>query len=167
MSLRAPEPLGSTHVVQDFSCGVPSLNMWLKQRALKNQISGASRTYVVCERNNVTAYYALAAGNIHVGDASGRFRRNMPDPVPVVVLGRLAVDSAWRGQGIGRAMIQDVILRILQAADVIGIRGVVVHALSEGARAFYEHVGFDPSPLNHMTLMATIQDLQACFPTTP
>ena len=87
----------------------------------------------------------------------------MPDPLPVVVLGRLAVDREWHGQGIGRAMVRDAGMRVLQAAEIIGIRGIVVHALSDAAKAFYERIGFEPSPLNPMTLMVTLSDLIACM----
>jgi predicted N-acetyltransferase YhbS len=130
---------------------------------MKNQISGASRTFVVCDRGRVVAYYALASSAVAVDEAPGRFRRNMPDPIPVVVLGRLAVDCAFQGKGIGRALVRDAGYRVVQAADTIGIRGLVVHALSEEAKIFYQMVGFDPSPLDPMTLMITLADLKACL----
>ena len=163
MKLAAPIPLLSTHEVEGFSCGVESLDVWLKRRALKNQITGASRTFVICESTSVMAYYALASSAVVVNAAPGRFRRNMPDPIPVVVLGRLAVDVAWHGRRIGRAMVRDACMRVLQAAETIGIRGIVVHALSNEAKTFYEHVGFEPSPLEPMTLMVTLSDLKACL----
>lgn len=161
LSLAAPEPLAAHHDVTMFTSGVETLDTWLKRRAMKNQISGASRTFVVCEDARVMAYYALASGAVAVDAASGRFRRNMPDPVPVVVLGRLAVDQSLQGKGIGRALVQDAARRVLNAADAIGIRGILVHALSEEAKAFYVRVGFDPSPLDPMILMVTLADLQA------
>lgn len=160
MSLSAPEPLALQHDTAAFSCGEESLDRWLKQRALKNQSSGASRTFVVCDAQRVLAYYALASSAVAVESATGRVRRNMPDPIPVVVLGRLAVDQSLHGRGIGRAMVRDACLRIIAAADAIGIRAMVVHALSDSARAFYLEIGFDPSPLDPMTLMATIADLR-------
>lgn len=107
------------------------------------------------------AYYALASSAITVEAAQGRFRRNMPDPIPVVVLGRLAVDKSLQGKGTGRALVRDAGLRVIQAADTIGIRGMIVHALSAEARTFYEHVGFEPSPLDPMMLMVTLADLKA------
>ena len=107
MKLAAPAPLLTTHEVEGFSCGVESLDVWLKRRALKNQIAGASRTFVICESTRVMAYYVLASSAVVVNAAPGRFRRNMPDPIPVVVLGRLAVDVVWHGRGIGRAMVRD------------------------------------------------------------
>ncbi len=161
MTVSAPEPLQGHHDTGDFKSGVESLDTWLKRRALKNQLSGASRTYVACEGRRVLAYYSLASSAVTVAEAPGSFRRNMPDPIPVVVLGRLAVDVSLQGQGVGRALVRDAALRVLQAADAIGIRGVIVHALSEQAKAFYERVGFEPSPLDPMTLMVTLADLKA------
>lgn len=119
-----------------------------------------SRTFVVCHGKQVLAYYALASSAVAAEVATGRLRRNMPDPIPVVVLGRLAIDRSLQGSGIARALVRDACLRVTAAADAIGIRGMIVHALSEPARAFYEHAGFDPSPLDPMTLMATIADLR-------
>jgi GNAT superfamily N-acetyltransferase len=141
---------------------VESLDVWLKRRALKNQIQGASRTYVACQGDRVVAYYAIASGAVTCNEATGRLRRNMPDPIPVVVLGRLGVDSSLHGQGLGRSLVRDAALRILQAADVIGIRGMTVQALSDDARVFYEHMGFEPSPLDPNLLMITLADLKMC-----
>lgn len=159
MKLTPPMPLAEHHVTEGFSCGVGSLDQWLKRRGLKNQIQGASRTYVVCHETRVVAYYALASGAVTTTQATGRFRRNMPDPIPVVVLGRLAVDQTLHGKGFGRSLVRDAAMRILQAADAVGIRGVVVHALSDAAKTFYEKVGFEPSPLDPYMLMVTLADL--------
>ena len=161
MSLSAPEPLTAHHDTATFACGVESLDIWLKQRAMKNQTTGASRTFVVCDGKRVVAYYALASSAVAVEAATGSLRRNMPDPIPVVILGRLAVDHSLQGGGMGRALVCDACLRVIAAADAIGIRGMIIHALSESAQTFYERVGFDPSPLDPMTLMATISDLRA------
>jgi GNAT superfamily N-acetyltransferase len=163
MKLGAPAPLGSQHELDRFASGVDSLDQWLTRRALKNQTSGASRTFVVCDGARVLAYYALASGAVAVDEAPGRFRRNMPDPVPVVVLARLAVDRSLQGRGIGRALMRDAGLRVLQAADTIGIRGLIAHALSENAKGFYLQLGFEPSPLDPMTLMITLADLKAAL----
>lgn len=162
MALLAPVLLHAQHQTDQFSCGVASLDAWLKRRALKNQIQGASRTYVACQGDRVLAYYAIASGAVTCNDATGRLRRNMPDPIPVVVLGRLGVDSSLHGQGVGRSLVRDAALRILQAADVIGIRGITVQALSDDARVFYEHMGFEPSPLDPDLLMITLADLKMC-----
>ena len=162
MSFSAPAPLAGHHNTEGFACGTESLDNWLKRRALKNQTQGASRTYVVCVDNRVVAYYAQASGAVLASEATGRLRRNMPDPIPVVVLGRLAVDSSINGQGFGRALIRDACLRVMQAADTIGIRGMTVQALSEEAKLFYEHLGFEPSPIDPRLLMITLADLQNC-----
>lgn len=157
----APEPLAAQHRVEDFDSGVASLDIWLKRRALANQQSGASRTFVTSQDGAVVGYYALAAGAIAIETAQGRFRRNMPDPIPVVVLARLAVHRTHQGQGLGRALFQDAARRVLYATEAIGIRGLIVHALSDEAKAFYLRLGLDPSPLEPMTLMVTIADLRA------
>jgi predicted N-acetyltransferase YhbS len=112
------------HELADFSSGDASLDDWLKRRARPNQSSGASRTFVVAETAKVVGYYALAAGAIAVTSSVGRFSRNMPDPIPVVVLGRLAVDQVGQGRGLGRALFRDCALRVAQAADTIGIRAL-------------------------------------------
>lgn len=163
VTLSAPEPLAAQHAIEEFSSGVESLDHWLKRRALKNQAAGASRCFVSCGDGRVVAYYALASSAIMTDAAPGRFRRNMPDPIPVVVLGRLAVDQSYKGMGLGRALVRDAGQRVVQAADTIGIRGLLVHALSEDAKAFYERMGFEASPLDPMTLMVTLSDLNASF----
>ena len=160
MPLHPPEPLADDHQVDGFDSGEPSLDDWLKRRARANQASGASRTYVVCERNRVIGYYALSSGAVAQAGVPGRFRRNMPDPIPVVILARLAVDQTYQGKGVGRAMFRDAALRVEQAADSIGIRGIVVHAISEQARSFYLALGFDPCPAEAMTLVVTLRDLR-------
>ena len=134
--LSAPEPLSTEHQIGDFRAGVLSLDDWLKRRALANQASGAARTFVVCKANKVVGYYALASGAVNIAEAPGRFRRNMPDPIPVVVLARLAVDRAHQGRGLGRAFVRDAARRVVHAADAIGICGILVHAISAEARHF-------------------------------
>ncbi|CRY56772.1 Predicted acetyltransferase [Yersinia intermedia] len=157
--ISAPEPLHAEHVLSSFCCGVESMDNWLKQRAMKNQVTGGSRTFVTCDGPKVLAYYSLASSAVASIAAPGRFRRNMPDPITVVVLGRLAVDKSLHGQGIGRALVRDAGLRVIQVADTIGIRGMLVHALSDEAKAFYLQVGFEPSPIDPMMLMVTLGDL--------
>jgi GNAT superfamily N-acetyltransferase len=160
-ALRPPEPLTAEHNLDEFQCGKAPLDEWLRRRARANQATGASRTYVVCDGRRVVGYYALASGAITVESAPGRFRRNMPNPIPVAVLARLAVDSAWHGRGIGRALFRDAASRVAYAADAIGIRGIVVHAISAEAKNFYIALGFDPSPSEPMTLMVTLADIRA------
>jgi GNAT superfamily N-acetyltransferase len=161
--LCAPVPLAGTHALAEFCSGVASLDDWLKRRARANQVSGATRTFVVADAGRVVAYYAIASGAISHASAPGKFRRNMPDPIPIALLGRLAVDRAWQGRGLGRALFRDCAGRILHAADSLGIRGIVVHAISEQAKAFYLALGFEPSPLDPMTLMVTLGDVEAAF----
>lgn len=163
MTLSAPAPLGDHHELAEFNSGVPELDDWLRRRARANQARGASRTFVVCEGNRVIAYYALASGAVKQPEVPSRFRRNMPDPIPVAVLGRLAIDQTYHGRGIGRALVRDAGLRLLNAAEVLGIRGVLVHAISENARAFYEAVGFLPSPSDPMMLMVGLHDLNSAL----
>jgi GNAT superfamily N-acetyltransferase len=159
VDLSPPEPLADHHLLAPFDCGVASLDDWLKRRALANQVSGASRTFVVHEALRVVAYYAIASGGVAVAMATGRFRRNMPEPIPVAVLARLAVDRSCSGLGVGRALVRDGARRVMAAADIIGIRGMIVNAISEEARDFYLRVGFDASPVDPMTLMITLSDL--------
>ncbi|MDZ4658201.1 MAG: GNAT family N-acetyltransferase [Bythopirellula sp.] len=160
-SLRPPEPLNDTHDVSGFISGVATLDDWLRRRALRNESSGASRTYVVCEEpKRVIGYYALAAGAVAHTTASTAAKRNMPDPVPVMVLGRLAVDQSYQGKGIGRGLLRDAILRTLQAASIAGIKAILVHAISTEARQFYERCGFRASPVDPMTLMITLAEAE-------
>ena len=160
-AVDAPEHIGPEHDVSSFRSGVAALDDWLKRRALANEHSGASRTYVVCAANKkVVGYYALANGSVAAELATGRTRRNMPDPVPVMVLGRLAVDEAYQGCGIGRGLLRDAILRTVQAAEIGGIRAILVHAISEDAKRFSEAWGFSVSPLDPMTLMITMADAE-------
>jgi GNAT superfamily N-acetyltransferase len=161
VTVGTPSLLAETHDLASFECGVPPLDDWLKRRARTNAASGASHTYVACDGARVAGYYALAAGAVEVAAAPGRFRRNMPDPIPVVVLGRLAIDRASQGKGLGRALFRDAALRVLQAAAIIGVRGLLVDAISEDAKAFYLALGMTVSPLDPMTLMVTLADLRA------
>lgn len=159
MTISAPAPLAEHHQLEDFNSGVASLDDWLRRRARANQTSGASRVFVACEGLAVIGYYALASGAVHAATAAGRFRRNMPDPIPVAILARLAVDHAHHGHGLGRALFRDSALRVLNAAEAIGIRGMLVHAISDEAKAFYLALGLTESPLEPMTLMVTLADL--------
>jgi GNAT superfamily N-acetyltransferase len=161
VSPSAPAPLADHHQLGAFNSGVSTLDEWLRRRARANQVSGASRSFVICVDNVVVGYYALASGAVSAAAAPGRFRRNMPEPIPVAVLGRLAVDQAWHGQGIGRALFRDSALRVMQASEAIGIRGMLVHAISDQAKAFYLALGLSESPLEPMTLMVTLADLRA------
>ena len=156
--LRPPEKLNSSHQIESFDSGNSQLDDWLKHRALKNELEGASRTYVLCAEGVVVAYYCLANGAVAQITATGKVRRNMPDPIPVMIIGRLAVAQQWHGMGIGRALLRDAVLRTLQAAEIAGIRAILVHAISEDAKQFYEKCGFTASAIEPMVLMVKVND---------
>jgi GNAT superfamily N-acetyltransferase len=161
MGLQSPQPLTVHHTNTDLDCGDHSLNQWLRQRALANQASGATRTFVVCGAGgDIRAFVALASGAVAVRASPGRFRRNMPDPIPVVVLARLAVCRSQQRKGLARALLADAFERVLLASEQIGVRGILVHAASPTARAFYLHMGFEPSPLDPSTLMVRLSDVR-------
>lgn len=140
MRLTAPEAISSTHDLSQFDCGVPVLNDWLRERALKNE-SRFSRTYVVCDASSegarVVGYYCLSAGAVQREAAPGKLRRNAPDAVPVSIIGRLAVDRDYAGRGLGASLLSDALRRIAGAAQSIGIAAVLVQAKDEAARTWY------------------------------
>ena len=153
-ALGPPVPITAEHDTSLFNCRHDSLNQWLRRRGLSNASSGATRTYVVCaESHRVVGYYALAAGSLDVESAPKRLRRNMPDPLPVVVLGRLAVDDTWSGRGVGGGLLKDAVLRSLQAAELIGACALMCHAIDADAKAFYAKHGFVESPTQELTMM--------------
>ena len=150
----APVPITAEHDTSQFVCRHDSLSVWLSKRALVNAASGASRTYVVCTMDRqVIGYYALSAGSIAAAAVTGRLRRNMPDPLPVIVLGRLAVHTDCSGQGIGSGLLKDAVLRAIHASTLIGVRALLCHAIDEEAMGFYLKNGFVSSPLDPLTLM--------------
>lgn len=155
--LSAPALLEESHDLDLFQSGNGSLDEWLRRRARSNQVSGASRTYVIAVERRVVGYYCLASGALDLADAPGSVRRNMPDPIPIAVLSRLAIDRERQGKGLGAALLQDAVLRTSQAASIMGIRGLLVHAISDEAKAFYEHYGFQCSPNHPMTLVISLR----------
>lgn len=159
-ALSAPAPLAADHEIEQFNSGTPPLDEWLKRKARQNEAGGASRTYVIAEGRRVIGYYSLAAGSVLHAAATGRVRRNMPDPVPAALLGRLAVDRGWQGRGLGSALLRDAVLRVVGAAGTIGVRALLVHAISVEAKAFYERQGFRPSAVEPMTLMITTEEAE-------
>jgi predicted N-acetyltransferase YhbS len=162
-TITAPEPITTAHLIDSFACGIPALDEWLKRRALKNEVSGASRTFVVCHDGQVVGYYALATGSVERGDAPKKLRRNMPDPIPVMVLGRLAVDRQWQRAGVGRGLLKNAVLRSLSVSQHAGVKALLVHTLSEDAKAFYVRNGFLESPVDPMTLVISLQDAAHCL----
>jgi GNAT superfamily N-acetyltransferase len=164
MTYTPPEPIKPTHDIETFDCGNPTLNDWLKKRAFESETSGAARTYVVCFENKVVGYYCLASGSVIRHDAPGKIRRNMPEPIPVMVLGRLGVDINHQNKGIGKGLVKDAVMRTLQASEIVGIRAILVHALDEAAKQFYvERCGFMPSPIHPLTLMVLLADVKKSF----
>lgn len=149
----APELLNATHHLDDFDCGEEALNSWLKRNVLKNQQNQASRTFVICQNNSVVGFYALAAGAVSHQFVSGGLRRNMPDPIPVVVLGRLAIDLTHQGQQLGAALLKDAVLRASAVSQQVGVKALLVHALNDKAKAFYLNYGFQVSPIDDLILL--------------
>lgn len=163
MEITAPELLGGDHNLLDFNSGYDSLNHWLRKTALKNQTNNASKTWVVCSDGRVVGYYALATGAIERSQAPGAIARQMPDPVPVIVLGRLAVDQAFQGQGLGSALLKHALLRALQVSAHVGVKAVLVHAIDDTARQFYRRYNFKESKIDEYTLMLSIKDIADAF----
>jgi GNAT superfamily N-acetyltransferase len=148
-----PAPLAAEHELEVFSCGTKPLGDWLKRRARQDEASGASRTYVIAEGRRVVGYHSLAAGSVLHEAATGRAGSGT-----VALLGRLAIDRGWRGSGLGAALLRDAVLRVVGASGTIGVRALLVHAISDEAKAFYEHWGFRASATDPMTLMITIDE---------
>lgn len=160
-SFAAPAPIASGHDFADFSSGEPFLDDWLKRRALKNHAMGASRCFVLCKGATVIGYYSLSAGAISHEAAPKAMRRNMPDPLPVLLLGRLAIDKRFHNQGLGRALLRDAMLRAVSVASDTGVFAILIHALSEQAKRFYLSRGFVESPLEPMTLVMTLDTVRS------
>jgi len=159
--LAGPEPLAATHAVGGFDCGVAALNDYLVSRALADQRAGKSRTFVAARAGRVVAYFSLAAASIAPDEATARTVRGQgAQAIPAILLARLAVDRSERGRGVGSAMLVDALARCAQAADIVGVRVVLVHARDEGPRAFYENHGFEASPVSPLQLMILIKDVR-------
>jgi predicted N-acetyltransferase YhbS len=158
-ALKAPVPLERGHILDQFDCGSPLLNDYLTHFAWTNQQSGAARTYVACRGKRVVGYYSLAFGSVEREAASPRVRQGLArHPIPIMLLARLAVDVTEQGKGIGKGLLKDALLRTLQAADIGGLRAVIVHAKDAQAKAFYERFGFEPSPIDEFHLMLLLKD---------
>ena len=157
--MQAPEPIQTNHDTSHFDCGNPLLNDWLKRRALANHAGGATRCYVLIEANAVVAYYALSAGAVAASQATGNVKRNMPNPIPVLVLARLAIDQRYQAQGLGKALLKDAVQRAMRVARDVGVRALLVHAIDASAEAFYLKHGFSASPVAPNTLMLRLPEL--------
>ncbi|TAN49452.1 MAG: GNAT family N-acetyltransferase [Methylococcaceae bacterium] len=161
LPLTPPVPITAGHELADFDSGELFLNEWLKKRAIKNHASGASRCFVLCIGASVMGYYSLSAGAINHEAAPKTMRRNMPNPLPVLLLGRLAIDRRYQHQGLGRALLRDAMMRAVGVADDVGVFALLVHALSDQAKRFYLSHGFVESPLQPMTLLITIETVRS------
>lgn len=162
-SVQPPRPISPGDDCGAFDCGHPDLNAWLRERSLSSE-GRSARTYVVTTAGRVIAYSCLAAGAVvrtHLGRA--KLRANLPDQVPIIVLGRLAVDLGWQGRGIGQALLKDAILRALGASELVGVRAIVVHAIDEAAVAFYRQFGFLESPMDPRTLLLPLETARAAL----
>lgn len=154
--------LAATDRVDAFDCGQGALNQFLQRYALVNQKAGSAQTYVCCHDEGVVGFYSLAVGSVDPASAPSRVMKGLSrHPVPVMLLARLAVDSAHRGKGLGRALLKDALLRTAQAADIAGIRCLLVHAKDDAARQWYESWEFEPSPTDPYHLFLLLKDLKA------
>lgn len=158
--ITAPALLTSEHDLEAFDSGNSTLDEWLVKRALKNQNNGASRTFVICDDGKVIGYYALATGSVERDVATGNFSRGMPEPIPVIVLGRLAIDKEYQGKHLGSALLKDAMLRTVTISQNVGVRGLLVHAISEEAKRFYMNYGFQESPIDPMTLLMSVKNIK-------
>lgn len=163
MALSAPVPLAEHHDLDEFNCSESSLNEWLKKRARSNAAGGASQVFVCSDDNDkkILAYYSLSASSVIHAELPGRVRRNMPDPLPVVLLGRLAVDMSLEGKGVGQSLFKDAAHRVNQAADLIGVAAIIVHPISEKAHAFWVKRGFVDCPGEQRMMVVTMKDVRA------
>ena len=157
--MRAPEPLSSKSPLAGFDCGKPSLNDWLQKHALQAQGSGSARTFVVIDSTSVLGYYSLVVGQVEPMNATERIRKGMGQyPIPVMLLARLAVNTTAQSQGIGSGLLQDAIRRTLNVAEQAGIRALLTHPIDDDAARFYQHFGFEASPLGQGQLLLLLKD---------
>ena len=159
-SLNSPVLLTKDHDRDSFECGASALNDYLKKYALQNQKKHAARTYVATRGNRIVGYYSLAFGSVSLEEAPATVKSGLPrHPIPVILLARLAVDSAEQGRGLGAALLKDALLRTIQAAEIAGLRAMLVHAKDDAAKRFYEKFGFERSPIDPYHLFLTLSDI--------
>jgi len=161
--IRAPESISAAHDLSAFDCGNPDLSDWLRQRALASE-GRSARTTVLCDGKGVIGYYSLATGSVERDSLpSAKLRRNLPDAIPIIVLGRLAIDVGCRGRGFGAGLLKEAILKAIMAAEIAGMRALVAHAIDGAAAAFYRKYGFRTSPLDERTLLLPIETAKAAL----
>jgi GNAT superfamily N-acetyltransferase len=158
--LNKPVPLDATHDVSAFDCGAAPLNDYLQRFALPNQQNRSARTYVATRGRRVVGYYTLAAASASREETPARVAKGLArHPVPLILLARLAVDRGEQGKGLGAGLLKDALLRVVQAADIVGCRAVLVHAKDEAAKAFYQRFNFEPSPIDELHLYLLTKDI--------
>jgi GNAT superfamily N-acetyltransferase len=158
---RRIEKLRRDHPVEGFDCGREELNRYLIRYAWQNQQAGAAQTYLGISGSSIVGFHTLAAGQVTHEESPERVTKGIAKhPIPIMLLARLAVDQRWHGKGIGKALLRDAMQRTLQAAEIAGIRAFVVHAKDEGAKRFYEHFDFAPSPTDPMHLFVLLKDMR-------
>ena len=161
-ALSAPILLTKSHNRSEFDCGVSALNEYLKQYALQNQRKNAARTYVATRVNRIVGYYTLAYGSVSLAEAPPSVKAGLAKyPIPVILLARLAVDVTERGKGLGAGLLKDALLRTVQAAEIAGLRAMLVHAKDDAAKTFYQKFGFEPSPIDAYHLFMKVSDIIA------
>jgi GNAT superfamily N-acetyltransferase len=152
--------LDRTHAIDAFNCGSAPLNIYLQRYALANQGAGAAQTYAALLDGAVIGYYSLSTASVEYDQAPDRAKKGLArHPIPVILIARLAVDHTWQGKGLGAALLLDALRRISSAADIVGIRAVLVHAKDESAKRFYQHFDFDASPVDPMHLFLLTKDI--------
>jgi GNAT superfamily N-acetyltransferase len=156
--ITAPVALSPSHDASRFDCGKPPLNDWLRYKAQKSE-GRSARCYVLCLRNSIIGYYCISAGAAQHSGAPRKLRQNMPNPIPIVILGRLAVDRNFQGKGLGRGFLKDALIRITRASELVGARAILVHAVDQGAVPFYARYGFKTFPVGSQTLYLPIDDI--------
>ena len=162
LPFEAIRKLTGADQVDSFDCGQAALNQFLQRYALVNQKSNSAQTYVCCQQGAVVGFYSLAVGSVEPEEATARVMKGLArHPVPVMILARLAVDTSIQGKGLGAALLKDALLRTVQAADIAGIRCLLVHAKDEAARKWYESWEFEPSPTDPYHLFLLLKDLKA------
>lgn len=163
MSNLRVEKLNRQHAVETFDCGDVALNRFLIRFALPNQMANASQTYLgIADNDTIVGFYTLVVGEVRYEHAPERMTKGLArHPVPIMLLARLGVDLAWQGKGVGAGLLRDAVLRTLQAADIAGIRALVVHAKHDAARSFYERYDFESSPTDPLHLFALLKDLRS------
>ena len=152
--------LAQTHNVDRFRCGATALDIYLQRYALTNQKAGGAQTYVAALGEDIVGYHSLSTFSVEYGGAPERLRKGLArHPIPVILIARLAVDLGWQGKGLGAALLVDALRRVLAAADIVGVRAVMVHAKDEAAQRFYQHFDFDPSPFDPLQLFLLTKEI--------